>query len=88
LLQKKTIKIKTKIITLKNTKDLFSKVAIVGQKRNVDLKQLFSFPLVYLPLALAETDGSLKKTAKAQLLHKIEDTTPSVEQIMNLLLME
>ena len=81
LVQKKTIKTKIKIITLKNTKDLFSKVAIIGQKRNVDLKQLFSFPLAYLPLTLAESDGSLKKTAKFQLLHKIEDTTPPAEQL-------
>ena len=81
LVQKKTIKTKIKIITLKNTKDLFSKVAIIGQKRNVDLKQLFSFPLVYLPLTLAESNGSLKKTAKSQLLHKIEDTTPIAKQL-------
>ena len=37
--------------------------------------------MVYLPLTLAESDGSLKKTAKSQLLHKIEDTAPLAEQL-------
>ena len=37
---------------------------------------LFTYPLGTIPLALVEVDGTLKKTAKALLLHKPEDVEP------------
>lgn len=68
----KTCKTKDKVFSLKMSKDLFAKVAIIAQKRSVDLKALFRYPLGPLPLALAEMDGSLKKTVKSSLFHKLE----------------
>ena len=79
--KKKLIKTKTKLVSLQSARDLFAKVAIIAQKRSVDLKQLLSYPLIHLPLALAESDGSLKKTSKSLLLHKIEGETPPVAML-------
>ena len=45
LAQKKVIKTKTKVVSLQSAKDLFAKVAIIAQKRVVNLKQLLSYPL-------------------------------------------
>ena len=79
LCKKKVIQTKTKIISLETSKDLFSNVAIIAQKRAVDLKRLFAYPFVHLPLSLAEADGTLKKTAKSLLLHKLEGDVEPLE---------
>ena len=63
--KKQIAKTKNKTISLQTSKDLFSKVANITQKRSVDLKGLFAYPLAHLPLSPAEPDGTLKKTAKS-----------------------
>ena len=55
-------KCKDKTVTLHASKDIFLKIAIIAQKRSVDLKLLFRYPLGPLPLSLAEPDSTLKKT--------------------------
>ena len=40
----------------------------------MDLKHLFSYRLEAMPMELAEPDGTLKKTPKSVLLHKLEVT--------------
>ena len=77
----KICKLKGKEISLKSSKDLFCKVTIIAQKRSLNLNQLFQYPLGPLPLALAETDGTLKKSPKSALLHKLEGPTEPVEVI-------
>ena len=42
--------------------------------KSIDLKRLFAFPLAHLPLAIAEPDDTLRKTAKSLVIHKLEDT--------------
>ena len=75
--KRKSCKLTDKVVSIESSKDLFSKIAIIAQTRHVDLSELFCYLLGALPLALAETDGSLKKTSKANLLHKLEgDTLP------------
>ena len=78
--KKKIIKTKSKIISSQSSKYLFAKVAIIAQKRSVDLKRLLSYPLVHLPLSLTEADGTLKKIAKS-LLFKVEGDLEPVEHI-------
>ena len=68
----KICKTKNKVIVLKSSKDLFGKIAIIAEKRSVYMRSLFKYPLVPLPLALAEMGGTLKKTAKSALLNKLE----------------
>ena len=70
--KKKICKLKGKEISLKSSKDLFCKVTIIAQKRSINLNQLFEYPLGPLPLSLAETVGTLKKSAKSEFLHKVE----------------
>ena len=50
--------------------------------QSLDLKELFSYPLGRLPVSIAETDGTLKKTDKSQLMHKIEGDVEPVNQIV------
>lgn len=69
---------KTRLVAIQNTKDLFAKIAIIAQKRVIDLRELLSFPLIELQFSLAESDGMLKKTAKSRLLHAIEGGTLSI----------
>lgn len=68
----KTVKLNNKEIPLRASKDLFAKIAIISQKRTVDLKATFKFPLSSIPWSIAEPTGTLKKTSKATLLHKLE----------------
>ena len=43
--------------------------------KSIDLKRLFAFPLAHLPLAIAEPDDTLRKTAKSLGIHKLEEDT-------------
>ena len=77
----KVCKTKNKILSLTSTRDLFSKIAIISQKRSVYLKTLFNYPLEVLPLSLSEADGTLKKTPKSALLHKLEQDVEPVSDL-------
>ena len=77
----KVCKTKNKIMSLTSTRDLFSKIEIISQKRSVDLKTLFNYPLEALPLSLSEADGTLKKTPKSALLHKLEQDVEPVSDL-------
>ena len=43
--------------------------------KSIDLKRLFAFPLVHLPLEITEPDDTLRKTAKSLVIHKLEEDT-------------
>ena len=43
--------------------------------KSIDLKRSFAFPLAHLPLAIAEPNDTLRKTAKSLVIHKIEEDT-------------
>ena len=45
------------------------------------MRSLFKYPPVPLPLALAEMDGTLKKTAKSVLLNKLEGGIVTIEEL-------
>jgi len=58
-------------------------MAVIAQKRSLNMREVLSFPLGPLPMALANPDGSMRKTQKSQLLALLtKDTTP-VESIPN-----
>ena len=71
-----------KVVTLQANKDIFLKLAIIAQRRSVNLELLFKYPLGPLPLSLAEPDGTLKKTVKLSLIHKFEEDIDPVKTIM------
>ena len=70
----KVCKSKDKMIMLSSSTEIFSKVAIIAQKISIELKPLFTYPLGAVPLSLCQPDGTLNKTAKSALLHKLEGT--------------
>ena len=47
-------------------------MAIIGQARNISLKEVFYYPLGPFPLALSGYIGELKKTNKAVLAKEVE----------------
>ena len=73
--QFKNTKAKAKISSLKSDRDLFAKLMVISKERSVDLEHLFQYELSSIPLAIAEEDGSLAKTNKAQTLRDIEGKT-------------
>ena len=77
----KNCKVNSRIVPLQATKDLFAKISFVAQIRSIDMRSIFQFPLGPLPWALAEPIGSLKKTSKAALLHKLEGKVHPIESI-------
>ena len=74
-----TCKVKDKAVSLKSGKELFARIALIAQKRSVNMRSLFNYPLGSLPLVLAEMDGTLKKTPKSVLLRKFEGMVQTVE---------
>ena len=76
-----TCKVKDKVVSLISGKKLFARTAIIDQKRSVNMRSLFNYPLGSLPLALAEMDGTLKKTHKSVLGCKHERTGQTVEAL-------
>ena len=77
----KNCKVNSRIVPLQATKDLFAKISFVAQIRSIDMRSIFQFPLGPLPWSLAEPIGSLKKTSKAALLHKLEGKVHPIESI-------
>ena len=58
---------------------MFSKLIVVSQTRDFDLKKLFEYELSNVPLALFNPDGSMSKCTKSELLNEIEGSL-SVEE--------
>ena len=68
----KTCRVNSKIIQVQASKERFAKVSLVAQIRSLNMRSVFKFPLGLLPWSLAEPIGTMKKTSKAALLHKLE----------------
>eukprot|EP00057_Strongylocentrotus_purpuratus_P021683 XP_011676157.1 PREDICTED: uncharacterized protein LOC105444073 [Strongylocentrotus purpuratus] len=79
-----TTKVKGKEVTIKADRNLFQRLVIIAGARKLDIRNMMTYNLGPLPLALATIDGSLTKTTKASLLHAIESSVepaPVVEGI-------
>ena len=77
------IKIQDKMTAEKN---VFGRIAIMSQHKNIDMKEIFAFPLSLVPWALADSMGTLKKTNKAILIHELENVElaePNEEVVSN-----
>ena len=46
---------------------------VISQKRKVDFQELFTYELASVPMALTNSDGSLSKSNKAQVMHVLEE---------------
>ena len=73
----KKVKVKSKNgaeAMLKSNRDLFARMLLLAKSRNIDVKEVLSFPLAPFPLSLATEMGTLHKTQKCKLLMLIEDS--------------
>ena len=71
---KKTVtnKVKDKIIPVKSHSNMFGQLALLMQTRDIDLREVFKYPVGPYPWSLCGPMGELRKTSKASLLHLIE----------------
>lgn len=61
-----------KMVTVGADRDLFGRLLIAANVRQVNLKEVLSFELSSVPFSLAHQDGSLRKTTKSVLAGLIE----------------
>ena len=72
-LKKTTVnKTKTIMIPVKSHSNMFGQLALLMQKRDIDLREVFKYPLGPYPWSLCGAMGELRKTSKATLLHLLE----------------
>ena len=77
-----TSRMKGQNVVLKAERNLFSQVILVADSRSVNMKDVLAHPLGSLPWALANTDGSLRKTNKGALARKLEKNVSPAEAIL------
>ena len=65
-ISKKTFRMKGQNMVLKSDRNLSSQMILVAEKISVNMKDVLVPPLGPLPWALANADGSLRKTNKPQ----------------------
>jgi hypothetical protein len=68
----KLTKDKQKVQAVNIDREIFSRLVVVSESRDIDLKELYSYELAQVPLALANLDGSMIKTSKSMLLKELE----------------
>ena len=81
LCKKKEVKLVGRSAILKADRNLFARMIIIAQQRNVVLSDVLAHPLGPMPWALSTNDGTLRKTNKAALLHILEKNVPLAENI-------
>ena len=70
------------LIPLNMDRNLFARMALIGQFQKTDLKEVFKYPIGPLPWSLANAYGLLKKTNKAKLMQLLEKGTAAVERYL------
>ena len=71
LTNKTKMKKDEKVTTLDIDRKIFSKLIVVPQTCDFDLKKLFKYQLSNVPLALFNPDGSTRKCTKSELLKEV-----------------
>ncbi|CAH3141995.1 unnamed protein product, partial [Porites evermanni] len=73
---KKKITLKStneKVISIDADRNLFGRLLIVANSREVNLRDVLAYELSPVPLSLAHCDGSLRKTTKSVLMSVLEE---------------
>ena len=78
-----TFRMKGQNVVLKTYRNLFSLVILVAESISVNMKDVLAHPLGPLPWALANADGSLRKTNKAALATELEKKCVSCRSYPN-----
>ena len=66
------VRSKDAVIPIKLDRDVFARMALLGQFRKIDMRLVFTYPLGPLPWALADPYGLPRKTNKAKLAQQLE----------------
>ena len=80
-MKKKTANGPTKEIVLKADRRLFGNMVLIAQSRKLEMRDVLCHPLGPLPWALANPDGTMKKTNKAVLSKHLETKVLPVEEV-------
>ena len=75
------MKMQTRAIQLHASKSLFAMLALLAQKRALDMAEVMKYPLGPIPWSIEAVDDSLVKTNKAKLLELLLDNTEPLEEI-------
>lgn len=76
--KKKIVKVSGKEMILRADKNLFGNMLMIAQGRKLNMEEVLAHPLGPVPWTLANPDGSLRKTSKAELKRSLEkNATPS-----------
>lgn len=70
-----------KIITVNADRDLFGRLLIAANVRQINLKEVLCYELSPIPFALAHQDGSLRKTNKSTLATILEENTSTLPRL-------
>ena len=68
-------------VILRTDRNLFARLFVIGESRQMDLRQLLIHELGPLPWSLALFDGALVKTNKAALRKPLEDGVESLQRL-------
>ena len=68
---------KLKIMELTGSRDLLGRLLYLSAMSDLDLHKVFEYPLMPVPLSLANIDGAMHNPSKSKLARKIEDSVHS-----------
>ena len=68
------------VLPLRMDRDVFARMALLGQFRHIEMKFVFTYPLGPLPWSLADPYGLPRKTSKAKLSQQPERRTTVTEK--------
>lgn len=78
---KKTYKTQGRQVIMKADRNLFAKMILIGQTRKLDMKDVLSHRLGQIPWALANPEGTMRKTNKSALAKRLKKDLAPVESI-------
>ena len=80
---KKTVKVKTtsREVQFSFQSDIFGKISLVQQSRDIDLKEVFSYPLGPVPWSVATSTGQMVKTSNSALMQALEKGMTHINQV-------
>ena len=74
------VKVNGQLEILKDDRNLFARLAVIGQTRSMDIREVFSHSMGPVPWSLATTDGDLAKTQKPKLAEALEMEVPPLDK--------
>lgn len=77
------VRVKDRAIPIKAQSELFERLGLIMQSKNVDVKEVFSFPLGRQPWPLTTMTMGLRETNKVVLLHKLERGVEPITSSLN-----